>query len=296
MDVRQLSVTEMHTAHVGPGRMVVSKYDRWNAWLVTAILLSSFLTGVFALAVWQGRPTVKYFLSPLVIENPEVDARQTGVIDPLSDCIEPEVPFTDINRISEYLQSVVEAADREASQGDQEPGGFGLIGIQPGPAEREDPETRGRPRRWNIQYQVPDRQAYGELLSHFGLEIGVVHTKNNTIWRVADPGNQAAVTISSRQQENEPRSFYFAHTDKKTHRWDEQMVHRAGVSVEDCLLVQFISREFEEQLAQLEAEFTQAQGRSIDQVRMTVFGLSASHEGFSLTIVEQRYHAATAGH
>ncbi len=272
----------------------VLSYHRCNAWLVTSLVIVGFLTFTLVIMVVNQSPSVRSGSALLIMEQHAGDNSTNGGQAPLANPKEVSLPELAVTTLSKILESVVLAVDQITDQPIST--GTGLTVIRgAGPSSGDLGVVCGvRPphKRWMLEYRVADSATYAQLLSQFGIAIGVVPRTVHAIWKVADPGGEGRVIESSRQQENKRNASCFGHRHVSLRRWDTESAPRPGVDTEECLIVQFSPVRIVELLKQLATTFAANAGRSLDEIRTTVFELTGGESGFGVAVTDQRCQPA----
>ena len=126
------------------------------------------------------------------------------------------------------------------------------------------------------------RDRYKRQLDFFGIEIGVIDSQKDDIWRIGKLSSGSVVTRSSRDKEQ--LSTWFAHSKPALRRWDQQIAKVSGVATLDRLFVQFYPADLVARIVTLEAEALQKQGRELSEVDTTNIRISPSGDEFSVSI------------
>ena len=272
----------------------VSSYDLLNAFLVSAI----FMFGAFAtllFLIWYTsleRPT-----KPVVVVEPPFsedsgDSKPEGVAD---DELEPGVedfPEIETPQLAMALEAVTDAVSAIRANTDAVSGSALLQGAGRGAGSRDgggDGNGNGIPeyKRWVINYESTDIDQYADQLSFFKIDIGIVKSDSNDIFRVRDPGNQAQLINSNREQEQ--KTLRFSHKQRRMKRWDEVIGKRAGANTDNSLLCQFYPESVRQIIRRVEAEALAEKGRKLSDVRQTILKVQPSADGFEFVVLDFNY-------
>jgi hypothetical protein len=134
--------------------------------------------------------------------------------------------------------------------------------------------------RWEIRFSAKGLDAYARQLDHFNIELG------------AAGGGSAQIDYVSGFTELKPRRrsgkggqesrLYMTWTSGALQEFDRKLLARAGVRTQGRVLLQFYPREAENTLAALEMQ--KAGGRTVDEIRKTVFGVRRSGSGYEFHV------------
>jgi hypothetical protein len=176
------------------------------------------------------------------------------------------------------VKANLEARDGDAAEMGRG-GGFGSREGGPG-----NGNFRGVPehKRWKIEYDAPNITEYARQLSFFDIDIGVISNANNDVYRLRQPGGQNQVLTSTRDKEN--KELFFIHEKQRLRRWDESLVRRNNINVQDAFTVQFYPEKTRQMLRQIEGKYLQKAGKQLMDVRRTRFKVVGSSGGFTFEI------------
>ena len=271
----------------------VSIYDRLNAALIACIVIAGFLfAALFLIWLTTAIDFSRRAAGPIVVANEMGDSKPEGVSDDILVPGVDEFPELEEQQLASKLELVNEAvssvrASLEASRGSavQMGTGRGYGSREGGPGKGGDaiPEYK----RWIINYESDDINVYAKQLSFFGIDIGVIHQTRNDIWRVHDVGGTPSVIETNREREHE--TLRFAHKKMRMQRWDRQLCKRAGVDLNNTLQAQFYSKEARQQIRQAEAAALEVTGKTLVEVKNTIFKVVPAGNGFEFVVIDFLY-------
>jgi len=256
----------------------VSDYDRFSAGLVASIVILGFLVLSLAMVWLFGNQQARGFtptLRPFPIENPD----ESG--------LEIELDEVVGGSSSTELVSLLESVENSVSQKRADLGSPGKGDSLPGTPDDRDPApvpTAATTSKWKVSFEVEDIEQYKSQLDFFGIEIGVIASKKDEIWRIAKLASGTKVTPSDRTSEK--LSYYFTHSKPTLKRWDKQIGKEAGIAAEDRIFVQFYPAELISKIASLEAEKLKELGRELKEIEKTNIRFSKSGDQFSVSITD----------
>lgn len=254
----------------------VSAYDHFNAGLIAAIVVCGFVV-VSLLVVWlfgaqqESREVPLDFDDPVVIEDP------AGLEEDLDEVVG--------GSNSAELVSLLESVEESVSNQKADKGSPRIGGSLPGRPDVRLPDpipSDSHSSRWKISFEVDGLKQYKRQLDFFGIEIGVIDSQKDDIWRIGKLSLGSVVTRSSRDKEQ--LSTWFTHSKPALRRWDQQIAKVSGVATLDRLFVQFYPADLVARIVTLEAEALQKQGRELSEVDTTNIRISQSGDEFSVSI------------
>ena len=270
-----------------------SPYDKLNATLIASIMLFGFLFSVLFL-IWL--TTVFDFsrraAGPVVVANDPGDTKPKGVAD---DVLEPgveEFPEVEVPQLANALEAVTDAVSSVRASLEKRSGDAAQMGRGAGYGSREGGTGTGGDgvpeyKRWIINYEAEDINSYARQLSFFDIDIGVIHQTRNDIWRVRDVGGAANVIDTDREKEK--LTLRFSHKKQRMKRWDQELARRNGVDLTSTITNQFYPEATRVIIRAAEAAALQGTGRSLNQVRNTIFKVESGGDGYVFTVVDILY-------
>ena len=272
----------------------VSSYDLLNAFLLSAIMMfGAFATILFLIwytSLKRDQPPV------LVIEQPfsedSGDSKPEGVAD---DELEPGVedfPEIETPQLAMALEAVTDALSSIRANTDAVSGSALLQGRGRGAGSiggGGDGNGGGIPehKRWVINYESTDIDQYSDQLSFFNIDIGIVKSDSNVIFRVHDPGGNAQKINSSRKQEQ--KTLRFSHKQRRMKRWDQVIGKRVGIDTDKTLICQFYPESTRQIIRRVEAEALAEKGRKLSEVRQTIMKVQPAGNGFEFVVLDFNY-------
>jgi hypothetical protein len=273
----------------------VSSYDLVNGMLLASIIIVGFLVSVLFL-IWL---TTAFDFSkrraPVAMEVSQPgDEKPKGVAD---DVLEPgveEFPELETPQLANALESVTDAVSSVRAALEKRSGDAAQMGKGSGFGSREGgPGTGGdgipEYKRWIINYESDNIDAYAQQLSFFNIDVGVIPNTSgdNDIWRIHDVGGAASVIKTNRDAEN--KTLRFSHKKMRMQRWDQILARRQGVEQEDAIIVQFYPEETRQIIRQVELDALQGTGKEVSDIRNTIFKVEREGDGFVFKVVDILY-------
>ena len=270
-----------------------SRYDQLNAALMAMILLFGFLFAVMFL-IWLTSvfDFSRRAAGPMIVINEAGDSKPEGVAD---DILEPgveEFPEVETPQLANALEAVTDAVSSVRASLEKRSGDAAQMGRGAGYGSRDGGPGRGgdgipEHKRWIINYEADDIKTYASQLSFFNIDIGIIKQNNNDIFRVNDVGSAAKVIKTSREKEN--KTLRFQHKKQRMRGWDKELAKRAGVDLSNTIESQFYPESTRVIIRQAEAAALAPTGRTLNEVRNTIFKVEPGGNGYVFTVVDFLY-------
>lgn len=287
-------------------RLRVSLYDRASSGLMAALITIGSVVALL-LVVWLSSKLLAP--PPMAVPVKIVDiARQDGEdggdgrpsggsqLDEPSR--EPVVGKNkETNDVQESLSGVDPALVAKAVALDENPdlvaplrrGSYGRNGGKyggngPGSGLDIGDGPPGHARRWEITFPKGNTlDAYARQLDFFGIELGVVIPGDKVMYvfhlSKPRPDTRLLAEASSREER-----FYLSWRDGDLRKADRELLARAGLQIEDEVVLQFLPDAIEARLAAMEREFRGADPKRIGKTR---FGVRPVGDKFEFYVIEQ---------
>ena len=279
----------------GTAQLALSSYDRVSSMLIALlILVSTFVTGlliVYMSARVFARPrAVPVTLASIAGERGGhgtsfgTDLEPAGLDDQVSSNESHLLKTLDalpqiVSQRTELLETIDQQSDtwdvKGDAQGSRPGGGSGSGGIV---------ERTPRAERWGIRFQAEHLADYAQQLNHFGIELGMLGSDN----RIHYAYNLAKSTPDRRTgpPESEGR-LHMVWRAGPLAQADYDLLERAGIDPQGRIILQFYPSPTEDLLARNELEH--ANGRGVNEIRKTVFGVKQAGDGYEFYVMEQSY-------
>ena len=298
--MKQGLISEQRQAANDSKEIVVSGYDRTSVFLASAILVVGFCVAIlFAIWVtWEAREIdtiIKVKPLPPTELDQSKDPNESKLFPLTSDqpdWIEAgeEIAENETPELEKMLLAVTDVtsnvlAKNSLGVGEVSACNHGTGG--PG-SDRSDRPPVVEYKRWLVEFDVENLDAYKRQLDFFDLQIGVVEKSTNQIFRVSQLSSTAKVTETNRAAEN--TTLRFEQQQLQLRRWDQKIARDAGVDLSDaftCLLYPKATREI---MRQVEADYVKQQQKQLDDVQSSVFQLiPEGDEGFKIQVKQMRF-------
>ncbi len=277
-------------------KLRTSKFDA-----VSSLLMSLFwFIGVFTLLLfivwWTSRLSFGPRPFPPIIENPagrgenaegfERDFEPPGA-DEIQDLTEPTIQDT-IAAVTDAVSSVAASLDTVTTDSAASAAGSGKGDSRPPGPEGEGDDIIPRFERWQLNFAAKNLAAYAEQLDYYRIELGAI---GGTIQGVDYAAKLSGTPIVRRGVSDDEKRLYFMWTTRSPlEQFDRQLLTKAGVPLAGRLLVKFIEPALENELANIELEYTKSKGYpGITSVAKTIFESQPTSGGFHFVVIDQRY-------
>lgn len=139
--------------------------------------------------------------------------------------------------------------------------------------------------RWEVRFNTTSLTAYAKQLQSFGIELAAVGGGRDQIDYASrldksKPDTRAGPTASEKR-------LYMSYRSGQLKAFDQQILAKAGVPTRGRMVLQFYPRQLENNMAALEMQ--KAGGRSLKEIRKTVFRVRKAGAGYQFEVIEQRY-------
>jgi hypothetical protein len=163
-------------------------------------------------------------------------------------------------------------------------GGGRFGGKGPGDGLDIGDRPPGHARHWEITFPKGNTlDAYARQLDFFGIELGVVIPGDKVVYafHLSKPKPDTRLLAEASSHENR---FYLSWRDGDLRKADRELLVRAGVQIEDEVVLQFLPDAVEARLAAMEREFRGAEPKRIGKTR---FGVRPVGDKFEFYVIEQ---------
>lgn len=277
-----------------PGRgLRVSAYEHASGLLTALLILVSFFVLIlFTIWLttydWRGETSL-----PVLVGIDTGGDAVPGIADELEEPGAEEIEELVDPQLKETREAVTDiastiAASVESIQGNSKltaPGsslGRKEVGVPGGHGLGATPRWE----RWKIQYPPLRESDYASLLDELGIEIGCFGGSQAGIDIIANLSRPAPVP---RKVSEDERLYFRQMSESGNLAIDRQLLKRAGVATSGRIVVHFYPPEVENELAWVEKDFHDANGKYLKDVKQTVFGLRPLSGTYEFFVIDQQY-------
>lgn len=147
----------------------------------------------------------------------------------------------------------------------------------------------GRPRHWEMRFPPGNTlNAYGRLLDYFGIELAIMLPEGKVMYAYGFSNPKPETRVGAAGDEKRYYLTWRRGRDQLVEA-DRDLLKRAGVPVEDKLILKFLPPKVEALLAALEKQ--RADERGEKRVRKTVFDVRSQGSGYTFVVSDQTYES-----
>jgi hypothetical protein len=238
-----------------------------------------------------------------IIENPagrgdnpegfERDFEPPGA-EEVEELMEPTLQDT-LEAVTDAVSSVAGALVTTDTQATATTAGTGAGDSRPPGPEGEGEDIIPRFERWQLNFTARDVRQYATQLDFYGIELGAIGgpiqgvdvAKN----LVASPQTYRIVDTGA-----EKRLYFMWSTPSPLMEFDRQLLQQAGIQLPSRQMLKFITKDLENQLAQIELDYSKSKGHpSVTEIAKTVFESQPEGSGYQFVVVSQRYRKGGRG-
>lgn len=280
----------------GLSALRVSRYDQVAALLVALLIIVGALVAMMYIVWLTGRVFVAQApVTPRLVELAGDGGRALGDstemaemgAEEIDELLEPQLTET-VNAVTDL---VTDQWATEESLGDESAatsrGGEG--GTSRNSGTGGDTTVVPRWERWQIMFSANNLVTYARQLDYFGIELAAVGGSAQVDYAFRLTGNPPQRRSGSPRDE---RRMYMTWRYGSLREADLAILKRAGIDTENRIIMQFIPRRVEDQLAQIEQRYLQQHGRSLAEIEKTIFRVVGAHEKYQFEVQEVRARSA----
>ena len=269
----------------------VNAYDRVSSLLVALLVIIGFTVAGLVIVYVARRmvPEVRAVpFQPVSAAGRPADAAmglkrdlEPPGIEEIPDLIEPQLQDT-LSALSTAVAAKTAILSDEDIDSETDVGhGSGLgDNRRAGTGEGSGPEE---PRR-EIRFEPQSLQQYARWLDFFGIELGVLGHDNKVYYAYNLSREKPNVRVGDPAED---QRLYMNPVDTQFAAMDRQLAEKAGVADKGEIILQFFPPETQAILFGLEQQ--RAGERKPEQIRRTVFRVTAVGDRFEFSVEEQSY-------
>jgi len=278
--------------------LIVTRFDKVSAWMI-AIVLAVAIVAAWEIAVhFVNRPPLPEI--PTKMELIELGGYEDGAIDetlnlesPADETEDPSLAEVESEEVEveELLETVIDMANEAVEQTNEQLQLDAVNAGKPGSATGTGRRPLGvgggqggvpADQRWFFRYDnTITLDEYARQLDFFKIEFGVIQGKKLTYVKDFTKAKPTTRTVNSGENENR---LYLIWQGGGRRAADLQLFKKAGINATGLPTFQFIPKELEQELFQLEQEF---QNRPTEQIRRTYFAILKSGGGYRFVVTRQ---------
>jgi hypothetical protein len=279
-------------------KLRISRFDIVTSFFMALILF----IGTFALMLFIIWLTSRWTFPPLpiqpLIENPagrgenpegfERDFEPPGA-EEVEELMEPTLQDT-IEAVTDAVSTVAAALVTSDTQAVATTQGTGAGDSRPPGPPGEGEDIIPRFERWQLNFTARDLRAYATQLDFYKIELGAIggSIQGVDVAKNLAGGSPQKYRIVDTQAEK--RLYFMWNSPSPLMQFDQQLLQQAAIPLASRQMLKFIPKDLENQLAQIELEYSTSKGYpSVTQIAKTVFESKAEGGSYKFEVISQRY-------
>jgi hypothetical protein len=203
--------------------------------------------------------------------------------------MEPTLQDT-IEAVTDAVSTVAAALVTSDTQAVATTQGTGAGDSRPPGPMGEGADIIPRFERWQLNFTARDLRTYSTQLDFYKIELGAIGgsiqgvdvAKNLAGGR---PNKYRIVDTTA-----EKRLYFMWSTPSPLMQFDQQLLQQASIPLPNRKMLKFIPKDLENQLAQIELEYSTSKGYpSVTQIAKTIFESKSDGGGYKFEVTSQRY-------
>lgn len=304
------SVTSPETAQAEPDVSVVetrlaereklriSRFDIVTSFFMALILfIGTFVLMLFIIWLTSRWTFPPQPIAPIIEEpagrgeNPEGFERdfEPPGAEEVEELMEPTLQDT-IEAVTDAVSTVAASLVTSDTQAVSTTQGTGMGDSRPPGPAGEGADIIPRFERWQLNFTARDMRAYAQQLDFYKIELGAI---GGSIQGVDVAKNLAAgqpQTYRIVDTESEKRLYFMWNSPSPLMQFDRQLLQQASVNLSNRQMLKFIPKELENELAQIEIQYSTSKGYpSVTQIAKTIFESKPDGGGYKFEVISQRY-------
>ncbi len=278
-------------------KLRTSRFDLVSSLFMALILFIGTFVLMLFIVWWTSRLSFPPKAIKPIIENPagrgenaegfERDFEPPGA-EEVEELMEPTLQDT-IEAVTDAVSNVAATLDTMNTNATASTTGTGKGDSRPPGPEGEGEDIVPRFERWQLNFTAKALGDYAEQLDFYEIELGAI---GGSIQGV-DVVNGLAGSPKSRRivdTESEKRLYFMWTSPSPLMQFDRQLLQKAGVQLANRQMMKFIPTNLENQLAQIELEYSTAKGHpSVTEIAKTIFESKADGSSYKFEVIDQRY-------
>lgn len=279
-------------------KLRISRFDIVTSFFMALILfIGTFVLMLFIIWLtsrWSFPPQP---IAPIIEEpagrgeNPEGFERdfEPPGAEEVEELMEPTLQDT-IEAVTDAVSTVAAALVTSDTQAVATTQGTGAGDSRPPGPMGEGADIIPRFERWQLNFSARDLRSYSTQLDFYKIELGAIGgsiqgvdvAKNLAGGR---PNKYRIVDTTA-----EKRLYFMWSTPSPLMQFDQQLLQQASIPLPNRKMLKFIPKDLENQLAQIELEYSTSKGYpSVTQIAKTIFESKSDGGGYKFEVTSQRY-------
>lgn len=204
---------------------------------------------------------------------------------------EPTLAET-LEAVTEAATSVAASLDSINSNSTSSTSGTGRGDSRPPGPLGEGEDIVHRSERWELKFQAKGLRPYANQLDFYKIELACIGGGVQTVDFAFNFAGSPQTRSSSPAEENKKNRLYFMwRREGPLKEFDRRLLAQASVQTQGRMLLKYIPKDLEDQLAQVEMRFANEKGHnSVKEIAKTIFeSRAAAAGGYEFVVIEQRY-------
>ncbi|MGI9469915.1 MAG: hypothetical protein ACR2NZ_00180 [Rubripirellula sp.] len=278
-------------------KLRISRFDIVTSFFMALILfIGTFVTMLFI--IWL---TSRWSFPPRpiepIIENPagrgenpegfERDFEPPGA-EEVEELMEPTLQDT-IEAVTDAVSSVAASLVTTDTAATATTAGTGAGDSRPPGPPGEGDDIIPRFERWQLNFTARDIGIYSKQLDYYKIELGAIGGSIQGV-DVAKNLSGSPQKYRIEDTESEKRLYFMWNSPSPLMQFDRQLLQKSGIQLPNRQMLKFIPKDLENQLAQIELDYSKSKGHpSVTEIAKTVFESKSDGSGYKFEVTSQRY-------
>lgn len=279
--------------------MKTNKVEQVSSFLISLVVMVGMAVGMLALLYllqmnWQ-RP------QEMILEVEQIAGRGDNAAgferdfdppgaDEVEQLQEPALEQT-LQMVTDAISAIAASMDTIASAASVSGDGTGQGDSRPPGPEGEGVDGIHRAERWELKFSARDRKSYSSQLDAFGIELAAIGGGIKTIDYATNLSKSPSPRSGTRDQEK--RLVFTFTANNALAQYDRLLLQAAGVPLKERIVVKFIPKATEDQLAMAEKVYyleKRSKDFRVADIAKTIFECRPGKNGkFEWVVLDQRY-------
>ncbi|MEO1527720.1 MAG: hypothetical protein AAFX06_20000 [Planctomycetota bacterium] len=290
------AVDEETVAHPARDSLKVSRFDSvTSAILALMMFLAAFVFMMFVTWLLSGEPSrlvqqmpIADKAGPTPAKGPVLEFEEPSA-DEIEELVEHSIEDT-IHAVSDAVSTVAATEAHDSTgESDRQAGSTGGD-DSPVPAWHGEESVVPRWERWELKFNARGKDEYARQLDFHGIELAAIGGGGPSVIEIASSLSSNPQRKVNDRPETEKRLYFSWRVYTPLIQFDRQLLSAAGISWKGRNVVRFVSPKLEKELAILEYEHCQRNGKAFPgSIAKTLFESQRTESGFEFKVIRQRY-------
>lgn len=279
-------------------KLRISRFDIVTSFFMALILfIGTFVLMLFIIWLtsrWSFPPQP---IAPIIEdpagrgENPEGFERdfEPPGAEEVEELMEPTLQDT-IEAVTDAVSTVAAALVTSDTQAVATTQGTGQGDSRPPGPPGEGEDIIPRFERWQLNFTARDLRTYATQLDYYNIELGAIGGSIQGVDVAMNLAGGSPQKYRVMDTESEKRLYFMWNSPSPLMQFDQQLLQQASIPLSNRQMLKFIPKDLENQLAQIELEYSTSKGYpSVTQIAKTVFESKPDGGGYKFEVISQRY-------